>query len=248
MRHLKVEQNTPEWLEARKGRIMGSSLLEVLSTRAGTKNEMTAVLDELGIEWDKKLKVGEIERLLPETAAVKLMLEGEKKMGFYKMVAERIAVPRDGEDRMERGHRLEQDAIDIYSQKTGNEVERVGIFLSGFSERVGQSPDGATKTGKNYGIEQEVKCLETAHHLKVYDEQEIPKEYWAQRVQYFVVNDHLKELHFVFFDESIPEAYDCRHFIIVIKREDVAKEISKYRVYQQMLLEGVDEMVERLTF
>ena len=248
MQHLKVEQNTQEWLDARKGRIMGSSLLDVLSTRAGTKVEMMAVLDELGIEYDKKLLVGDIERLLPETAAVKMMLEGEKKMGFYRMVADRIAVERDDEDRMERGHRLEQEALDIYSTKTGNKVERVGIFLSEFSDRVGQSPDGATKTGKKYKLEQEVKCLDTAHHLKVYDEQAIPKEYWAQRVQYFVVNDDLQELHFVFFDESIPEAYACRHFIIVIKREDVAKEISKYRVYQQMLLKGVDEMVERLAF
>jgi len=227
---------------------MGSSLLEVLSTRAGTKAEMMAVLDELGIAYDKKLKVGDIERLLPETEAVRMMLEGEKKLGFYKMVAHRIATEPDEEDRMARGHRLEQEALDIYSEKTDNKVERVGIFVSEFSEQVAQSPDGATKKGKKYVVEQEVKCLNTAMHLKVYDEQEIPKEYLAQRTQYFVVNDDLEELHFVFFDDRIPKGYACRHFIIVIKRKEVEKDIRKYRIYQQMLLKGVDEMVERLAF
>jgi hypothetical protein len=90
--------------------------------------------------------------------------------------------------------------------------------------------------------------LSTAHHLKVYDEQEIPKEYFAQRTQYFVVNDDLEELHFVFFDDRIPEAYDCRHFVIVIKREEIVNEIRKYRIYEQMLLQGVQDMVERLAF
>jgi len=256
MRHLKVKQNTPEWLEARKGKIMGSSLLEVVTSRAGTKEQIIAVLDKLGIDYpknskgnpDTKTKVGEFERLLPETEAVKMMLDGEKKLGFYKLVADRISVPANEEDRMDRGHRLEQEALDIYTKKTGNEVERVGIFLSKFSDQIGQSPDGATKVGKIYPIEQEVKCLSTAMHLKVYDEQEIPKEYWAQRTQYFVVNENLKTLDFIFYDDRIPEAYECRHFIITIKREDIQKFITKYRIYEQMLLEGVEKMVERLTF
>jgi hypothetical protein len=136
VKHLKVEQNTPEWQEVRKGMITGSSIVDVLSTRAATKTEMMAVLDELGIEYDKKLKVGDIERLLPETKAVELMLLGEKKLGFYQLVADKIAIDSDWtqEDRMQRGHRLEQEALDIYQQKTGNKVERVGMV----THRTGQ--------------------------------------------------------------------------------------------------------------
>ncbi len=250
MRHLKVDQNTPEWWEARKGMISGSNIIEVMSTRAGTKKEMMAVLDDLKVDYDKKLKVGDIERLLPETEAVKLMLVGEKKIGFYQLVAERIAIESDFQDEtpMDRGHRLEQESLDIYQMKTGNKVDRVGIFVSNFSDKVGNSPDGATKVGKKYPIAQETKSLSTAKHLKAFDEQKIPDEYESQKIQYFVANNDLKQLDFMFYDDRIPEEFKCRHFVITIYREEIEKEIRKYRIYEKMLLEGVDELVEKLTF
>ena len=46
-----------------------------------------------------------------------------EKIGFYETIAERIAETADGENPLERGIRLEDEAIELFKQKTGKEVD-----------------------------------------------------------------------------------------------------------------------------
>ena len=73
----------------------------------------------------------------------------------------------------------------------------------------------------------------------------IPDEFYLQELQYFIVNDDLKVLHFVFYDPSIPSA---SFLVLDAKREDVADEIVKYRQFQIDQLAEMDAIVERLAF
>ncbi len=81
MKTLKFE-NQESWLEARKTKITGSRLKDIIVKR-GTG----------------------------------------QKIGFYELIAERLAIPSDGEDPMERGHRLETEALERFTQETGKEVD-----------------------------------------------------------------------------------------------------------------------------
>ena len=74
---------------------------------------------------------------------------------------------------------------------------------------------------------------------------EVPSDYDEQKIQYFIVNDHLKTLYFVFYDPSIPKK---DYFVIEITRADVQPLVEKYLDYQRDVLNEVQEIVNELTF
>ena len=48
----------------------------------------------------------------------------KRKIGFYELVAEKLGLPPDdGETAMERGTRLEEEAVDRYAEVSGKEIE-----------------------------------------------------------------------------------------------------------------------------
>lgn len=200
MKTLKLVQNSDEWFDARRGKITGSKVSDVI-TKRGTG----------------------------------------RKLGFYQLIADQIATDPDGEDVMERGHRLEQEAVERYEKQTGRKATEVGMWVSDEDERIAVSPDRAV--GKTGAIE--VKCLGSAYHLKAYIEGELPKDYADQVIQYFVVNPDLKWVDVVYYD---PRISACEFFIQRTERKDVEETITKYKEYQLDLLKEVDEWVERLAF
>jgi exodeoxyribonuclease (lambda-induced) len=78
-------------------------------------------------------------------------------------------------DWMLRGNELEDDAVDMYEQRTFTPVERVGFMHCG---DYGYSPDGVV--GDNGLIE--VKCPSQKVHAKYLNEDRVPVEY-VQQVQ-----------------------------------------------------------------
>lgn len=167
-----------------------------------------------------------------------------RKLGFYEVIAERVAIADDGEyaDELERGHALEERALDAFEELTGKKVKRNnGVWVSNENPNLALSPDG--EVGKTEAVE--VKCLSSARHLQAYFEQEIPSEYDAQVTQYFIVNEKLKALYFVFFDPRIPSK-PC-HYIIV-DRKDIEGRIESYKMYLKEALEDIDLKVAELTF
>jgi len=172
---------------------------------------------------------------------------GHKK-GYYELIAERLAVTEEefdgyipNETPMDRGTRLQKYAVARFTQETKKVVdESLVLWTREDNESIAISPDG--KIGETEAIE--TKCLSSASHIEAYLENAIPDEYEFQKLQYFIVNDKLETLYFVFYDPRLP-AKD--YFVITVKREDIKDEIKMYLDYQIKELALVDEAVLKLT-
>lgn len=192
------------WLEARKGRVTGSSLKDIVVKR-GTG----------------------------------------QKIGFYKLIADRVAVPRDDENRMDRGHRLEAEAVERLAQETGLPFVQVDneLWTREDNENIAYSPDGYVPSDL-ITVACEVKCLATEKHLEAYITQKIPSEYIEQTRQAFAVCDTLDILYFVMYDPSVTVDY----FHFVVTRSEVAEEVQYLLDYQKDTLALIEEWVDKLTF
>lgn len=195
-------ESREDWLEARKGKITGTRVKDIITKRG----------------------------------------DGYK-IGVYELIAERMAVKREeDEDVMERGVRLEAEALARFTEETKKKVDTsLVIWTRDDEESIAISPDGIV--GKTEAVE--VKCLSSARHIEALITQEVPSDYEDQVLQYFIVNDKLSRLYLVFYDPSIP-AKDF--FFLEVKRESVQEKVDKYLEYEKRVLEYVREKVEELTF
>lgn len=170
---------------------------------------------------------------------------GTRKIGFYELIAERIAIDPDDENRMDRGLRLEQEAVDLFTKNTGKQVERDGVCVHDKYPEIINSPDGLIKDGKKYTGAVEVKCLAPARHIQAIVENKVPDEFEAQKIQYFIVNPDLQNLYFVFYDPRIASVpYHC----IVVTREELGDLPEKFLQFQLDQLKEINELVEKLAF
>lgn len=164
----------------------------------------------------------------------------EKKKGFYELIAERIGTIRPPEKPMDRGHRLEDEALDRFAEATEKQVDRsLVIWMRDEDENIAVSPDGIVSEEEAV----EVKCLSSASHIEAYLTQQTPKEYKEQFLQYFIVNDKLKTLHVCFYDPSLTVA---DFFFITISRADVLAEIESTLIYERETLQEVESIVKKL--
>ena len=164
----------------------------------------------------------------------------ERKIGFYQLMADRLSIQEEYEDPMERGHRLEDEAIAEFEKLAKKKVEQVGLCISDENDNIALSPDGLIKTGKKYTEAVEVKCLNSAKHLQGYFEKKVPKEYLEQVYQYFIVNEDLDKLYFVFYDPRV--TIKPTHWV-EIDREDVEDEIQFCKDYQEQTLKEIEELL-----
>jgi predicted phage-related endonuclease len=165
------------------------------------------------------------------------------KIGFYELIAEKIAIAPDGENVMDRGNRLEDEGIAKLSEKIGKKIDTsLVIWTRDDDENIAVSPDGVI--GKTEAAE--IKCLSSARHLEAFLTKAIPDEFEFQRLQYFIVNDKLKKLYFGFYDPRMPE--NIQFFFIEVKREDVQADIDLYLEYQRKVIQEVNQIVNDLTF
>lgn len=201
MKIINVEQNSAEWLLARKGKITGSKLGDIVVKR-GTG----------------------------------------KKIGFYELIADKLAIESDGENPLDRGHRLEEEAIDLFEETEGIKFNRGVFAISDDNENMAISHDGLSKDETRA---LEIKCLSSARHLQAYFEKSIPSEYEMQKLQYFIINPKLERLDFAFYDPRIKSK--PLHFITFF-RADLEDDIKMYKDYQIAVLEEVNQLVEQLAF
>jgi hypothetical protein len=120
-------------------------------------------------------------------------------------------------------------------------IDTTQFWVSDVSEDIAISPDGVI----DVETAAEVKCLSAAKHLQAFFEQKVPSEYEFQKIQYFIVNENLQTLYFVFYDPRVTAK--PLHWI-EIRREDVEGEIEMYREYQLETLKEIGELVEKLAF
>ena len=164
------------------------------------------------------------------------------KIGFYQLIADRIAKAPDGEDAMERGARLEKEAIERFEKETKKKVNTdLCIWMRDDNQSVACSPDGSIH--KEHAVV-EIKCLSSARHIEAYLTKQVPDEYEAQSIQPFIVNDKLKKLYFCFYD---PRVSYIDFFYLEITREQVEEKVKEYYEYQIKELAEIEEVVARLS-
>lgn len=166
---------------------------------------------------------------------------GAKKIGYYELIAERIAIPANGENVMDRGHRLEVDALERFAKETGKAVDgSLVIWSREDNPDIAVSPDGAI--GETEAVE--CKCLSSARHIEAWLTKEIPSEYEEQCIQYFIVNDKLQTLYFVFYDPRMPKDF----FYFEVKRESIQAQIDEYLALELQVLADIAIIEAELTF
>ncbi len=168
-----------------------------------------------------------------------------KKIGYYQLIADKLGLPADEELPMDRGHRLESEAIAEFEMRNALTTKRVGLCTADFNSDIAVSPDALIESNGKYTEAIEIKCLSSARHIQALLEQKIPDDYEYQVLQYFVVNPDLQVLHFVFFDPRIiSNPYIC----FDIRREDKAQEIEELREYEINLTQEINDIVSQLAF
>lgn len=194
-------QSKEEWLAARRGKITGSRLKDIVVKR-GTG----------------------------------------KKIGFWELVSEGLGVAPEDESAMDRGSRLEAEALERFAKETGKKLDTsLVIWSREDDESIAISPDAFI--GKKEAVE--TKCLSSARHIEAYFTQKVPSDYEFQILQYFIVNDSLKTVYLVFYD---PRILVKDYFVLTINRADKEEEIKEYLQYQKDTMKEVREYINQLTF
>ena len=153
---------------------------------------------------------------------------------FYEMIAERltVGVEEEYENPMDRGIRLESDAIATFELETGKKVERTGFCEDDDDPAIANSPDGLI--GETEAVE--AKCLGGKNHVRVWLENEIPKDYKWQVIQYFVVNQKLKKLYFFSYNPDIPTH---PFHLIKITRKELETDIElAHKIQEEFIAKG----------
>lgn len=173
--------------------------------------------------------------------------KGNRKIGFYEMLAERLSLDPDEENRMARGLRLEEEAIARFERDYNKIVERVGICVHDDHPDIINSPDGIILNDKEkkYLEAVEVKCLSPARHLQCVVENVVPPEFEAQMLQYFIVNPDLEILYFVFYD---PRVTSKDMHVIPVTRDELDDRPASYLQFQLDQLDEINKLVKEIAF
>lgn len=164
-----------------------------------------------------------------------------RQEALYEVIAERltIGVEDEYENAMDRGVRLENDAIAMFELESGLQVNSMGLCEDDNEPNIANSPDGLI--GDTEAIE--VKCMGGKNHVKMWLTNKIPDEYEWQVVQYFIVNEKLKKLYFVGYNPDIPIH---QLHIIEVKREEIEEDIIKGREAQIAFLSEVNAELSKI--
>lgn len=154
-----MEQRTPEWYEARRGKITASEVYNIM----GKGRNKDSAFSQSGLSYLNR-KVAEC--FMPASA--------------FQAYHERTQV---NSAPLRWGIELEPIARSLYSNKMNYEVEEVGFFpCIGYEKFAGSSPDGWLR--KENGII-EIKCpYTTESHLKHFMYQ-TPEDLLAEEPQYY---------------------------------------------------------------
>lgn len=127
-----------------------------------------------------------------------------RQEAIYEIIAERLSVGTGGgdyENPMDRGTRLEPEAITVFEFETGIKTELIGFAEHDDNSHIGNSPDRMVKGDDTQAVE--VKCPLGKNYVKLWLTNEIPDEYEHQVIQYFAVNEKLQKLYFVGYNPDI---------------------------------------------
>ncbi len=161
---------------------------------------------------------------------------------FYQKVAERLAEGTGDDDGLEssreRGKDLEQEAINEAEQQLGLKLIRGNVWQDSKDSNHIESPDAYTEDLKTAV---EIKCLSSARHIQAICQNEPPKEYYAEYLNYFLVNDKLETLYVFLYDPRFLLEH-LRWHAFKIERSDIEYDIERMRdidAQAEQLINGV---------
>ena len=154
-----IEQGSDEWFEVRKGKMTASHAQAIGSAIKTTKTGKTTI--GAGIT----------------TYILSLMSE----------VYSSAEKERYSNEHMDRGVELEDEAAEIYSLNSGDELEKVGFIE--YNEFVGCSPDRLVKDKKE-GVE--IKCPSDEVYFKLLIDQKIDTKYLWQIMMCLLITGYKK--------------------------------------------------------
>lgn len=249
MKIIKIQQNSEDWLEYRKGKSGGSEFKNLYITGLPLISAMKAKLDELQIEYKKTAKAGELASLLTPEAIVELKLTAEPKKHYYELIADRVARPITPNDyagqlngqpfsMMARGHILEPEALALFNETyrtnfQGGDV----VWEREDNPNIYISPDGYLEKDGKITEAIEIKCLDNAETIKAYLTNSYPKDYEPQIIKYFVVNEDLEKLHFVMYTDTIP---GLELQVFEITRKQIAPRIAEAKAFEDQIMRMVE--------
>lgn len=162
---------------------------------------------------------------------------GAREAYLYQLAGERItgeiAESYDGGP-LARGHRMEDEAREVYELITGEQCKRVGFAINDVW-RAGASPDSLV--GKHGGLE--VKSKKPALHIKVIRDfkEQVPPEHVAQ------VQGTMGILQRGWWD-FISYWPRMRPFIVRVERDE--KEIARIKTEVRLFNDELDALVKEL--
>lgn len=161
-----------------------------------------------------------------------------RQEAIYEIIAERltVGVDMDYENAMDRGTRLEPEAIAMFELQTGLQVQRTGFCQHDENTAIANSPDGLID--ENAAVE--AKCPEGKNYVKMWITNQVPEQYYWQCIQYFVVNESLDTLYFIGYNPDI-QVHPLH--IIEMLREDVLADIKTAEEYQYQFLDEVNAIL-----
>nr|UVM92095.1 MAG: YqaJ-like viral recombinase domain protein [Bacteriophage sp.] len=177
--NLSQAHNTSAWLNERLGRITGTKSSSLaLDHYPKTDTDKLINYRNKALEQSKTAKTQtESDKYFAKAQDYDTrILEAEAKnkrlkvgIDFWKFLAETMAEQPDGENPMERGHRLEPENIQLTLQQLGYEkkdcITDCGIWESDDDPRLACSPD-AYQASANPTWAIECKSLGSAYHLQ----------------------------------------------------------------------------------
>lgn len=201
--NLSQAHNTGAWLNERLGHITGTKSGSLaLDHYQQTDTKKIIKYRDKALEQAKKATTKDeteehfrtalkYDELLSETEAKNKRL----KVGidFWKFLAETMAEQPDGENPMERGHRLEPENIQLTLQQLGYKekdcITDCGIWESDEEPRIACSPD-AYQASDNPTWAIECKSLGSAYHLQA----AIPWMIHSQLIRQHTLPDNIADM------------------------------------------------------
>lgn len=200
--NLSQAHNTDAWLNERLGRITGTKSSSLaLDHYPKTDTDKLINYRNKALEQSKNAKTQtESDKYFVKAQDYDTrILEAEAKnkrlkagIDFWKFLAETMAEQPNGENPMERGHRLEPENIRLTLQQLGYEekdcVTDCGIWESDEDDRIACSPD-AYQNSDNPTWAIECKSLGSAYHLQAV----IPWMIHSQRIRQREIPENLAD-------------------------------------------------------
>jgi hypothetical protein len=163
------------------------------------------------------------------------VLSNVKNRLIYELLSERIDDLQEEEDEydsfeMQFGRDNEDLVLQMYTDRTGIQTQKVGIIFSDYSDIHMASPDAVNIEA---GIVQEVKCtlnpsIQRQRHFEGIDSKLMP-----QVISYFALSDEVKEVHWISY---CPFAKNSELIIYTVKRDTVTKDGTIQQIVDKALV------------